>query len=118
MRAIVQQRYGSPEELVLRDVPEPTVGDHEVLVRVRATSVHADVWHAVRGVPYVLRLPGRWKPKEPIPGTDLGGVVERVGRNVTRFKAGDEVVGQPLGANLWRNGATFAELASVPEGWS
>jgi NADPH:quinone reductase-like Zn-dependent oxidoreductase len=115
MKAIVQERYGSPDELVLREVPEPAVGDDDALVRVRATSVHADVWHAVRGVPYVLRLPGRRGPKDPIPGTDLAGVVEAVGRNVTRFRAGDEVVGQPLGPNLWRNGATFAELASVHE---
>ena len=114
MKAIVQERYGSSDELELREVPEPRVGDDDVLVRVRATSVHADVWHAVRGVPYVLRL-GRRKPKEPIPGTDLAGVVEAVGRNAIRFRPGDEVVGQPLGANLWRNGATFAELAAVPE---
>ena len=114
MKAIVQERYGSPDELVLREVAEPAVGDDEVLVRVRATSVHADIWHAVRGVPYVLRL-GRRKPKEPIPGTDLTGIVEAVGRDVTRFQPGDEVVGQPLGANLWRNGATFAELAAVAE---
>jgi NADPH:quinone reductase-like Zn-dependent oxidoreductase len=114
MRAIVQERYGSPDELELREVPEPAVGDDDVLVRIRATSVHADVWHAVRGVPYVMR-PGRRKPKEPIPGTDLAGVVESVGRTVTRFQPGDEVIGQPLGATLWRNGGTFAELAAVPE---
>jgi NADPH:quinone reductase-like Zn-dependent oxidoreductase len=69
----------------------------------------------VRGVPYVMRLPRVREPRQPIPGTDLAGVVKGVGRNVTRFKPGDEVIGQPLGANLWRNGATFAELAAVSE---
>lgn len=77
MKAIIQKRYGAPDELELREVPEPAVGDDDVLVRVRATSVHADVWHAVRGVPYILRLPGRRGPTEPIPGTDLAGDVER-----------------------------------------
>jgi NADPH:quinone reductase-like Zn-dependent oxidoreductase len=116
MRAIVQDRYGSSDELRLREVPEPTIEDDEVLVRVRATSVHADVWHAMRGLPYVMRLgAGLRRPKERIPGTDVAGIVEAVGGNVTRFRAGDEVLGQPLGPNLWRHGGTFAELASVDE---
>lgn len=117
MRAIVQERYGSPDQLELREVAEPVAGDDEVLVRVRATSVHADVWHSVQGVPYVLRLMGAGlrRPKEPVPGTDLAGHVEAVGGNVTRFRPGDEVFGQSLGANLWRNGGTFAELATLGE---
>ena len=51
MKAIVQNRYGSPDVLELREVDEPEVGDHQMLVRVRAASVHADVWHVMRGVP-------------------------------------------------------------------
>jgi NADPH:quinone reductase-like Zn-dependent oxidoreductase len=116
MKAIVQERYGSPDVLELREIDRPTAGDDEVLVRVRATSVHPDVWHALRGVPYVLRIMGSGlrRPKNPVPGTDLAGSVESVGRNVTRFRAGDEVFGQSVGANLWGNGGTFAEYAAVP----
>jgi NADPH:quinone reductase-like Zn-dependent oxidoreductase len=88
-----------------------------MLVRVRAASVHADVWHVMRGVPYVLRVMGAGlrAPKDLIPGTDLAGIVESVGRNVTRFRPGDEVFGQSLVANLWRHGGAFAEYAAVSE---
>jgi NADPH:quinone reductase-like Zn-dependent oxidoreductase len=117
MKAIVQDRYGPPEVLELREVDAPAVGDDEVLVRVRAASVHADVWHAVRGVPFVLRIMGSGLrgPRNPVPGTDLAGHVEAVGRNVTRFRPGDEVFGQTVGANLWGNGGTYAEYAAVVE---
>ena len=116
MKAIVQDRYGSPDVLELRDIDRPTAGDDEVLVRVRATSVHPDVWHALRGIPYVLRIMGSGvhRPKNQVPGTDLAGSVESVGRNVTRFQPGDEVFGQTVGANLWGNGGTFAEYAAAP----
>ena len=117
MKAIVQERYGSPDVLELREIDRPHVKDDEVLVRVRAASVHADVWHAVKGVPYALRIMGSGlrAPKHPIPGTDLAGQVESVGRNVTRFRPGDEVFGQTLGANLWRNGGAYADFAAAPE---
>ena len=115
MKAIVQDRYGSPDVLKLREIDEPSVGDDQVLVRVRAASVHADVWHVMRGVPYVLRIMGAGlrRPKDLVPGTDLAGIVEAVGRNVTRFQPGDEVFGQSLVANLWRHGGAFAEYAAV-----
>jgi NADPH:quinone reductase-like Zn-dependent oxidoreductase len=117
MKAIVQDRYGSAAVLALREIERPTAKDDEVLVRVRASSIHADVWHAMRGIPYVLRFMGSGvrAPKHRVPGTDLAGVVESVGTNVTRFRAGDEVFGQSLRANLWRNGGAFAEYAAVPE---
>jgi NADPH:quinone reductase-like Zn-dependent oxidoreductase len=117
MKAIVQDRYGSPDVLKLREIDEPSVGDDQVLVRVRAASVHADVWHVMRGVPYVLRIMGAGlrRPKDLVPGTDLAGIVEAVGRNVTRFQPGDEVFGQSLVANLWRHGGAFAEYAAVRE---
>ena len=93
MKAIIQERYGSPDALELRDVDPPTPGEGEVLVRVRAASLHPDVWHVVCGRPYVLRLMGAGlsKPKNPIPGTDMAGVVEGVGAKVTRLRPGDEV---------------------------
>jgi NADPH:quinone reductase-like Zn-dependent oxidoreductase len=117
MKAIVQSRYGSPDVLELREVDPPVAGDDEMLVRVHAASVHADVWHVMRGVPYVLRVMGAGlrAPKNLVPGTDLSGVVESIGINVTRFRPGDEVFGQSLVANLWRHGGAFAEYAAVPE---
>ena len=117
MKAIVQDRYGAADVLELREIDRPVAEEDDVLVRVRAASVHADVWHAVNGVPYVLRIMGSGvrKPKSRVPGTDLSGDVESVGRNVTRFRPGDEVFGQSLVANLWRNGGAYAEYEAAPE---
>jgi NADPH:quinone reductase-like Zn-dependent oxidoreductase len=117
MKAIIQNRYGSPDVLELREIDEPVTGDNQMLVRVCAASIHADVWHVMRGVPYVLRIMGAGirTPKDLVPGTDLAGYVESVGKNVTRFQPGDEVFGQSLVANLWRHGGAFAERAAVPE---
>lgn len=117
MKAIVQRKYGSPDVLELREVERPEVRDDQMLVRVRAASVHADVWHVMRGVPYVLRIMGAGlrAPKDLVPGTDLSGVVESAGSKVTRFRPGDEVFGQSLVANLWRHGGAFAEYAAVSE---
>ena len=118
MKAIVQDRYGSPDDVLqLREIDKPVVGDDEVFVRVRAASIHPDVWHAVTGRPYVLRLMGSGllKPKNPVPGTDLAGHVESVGKDVTRFGPGDEVFGESHRRLNWRNGGAFAEYASVPQ---
>lgn len=115
MKAIVQDKYGSPDDLELREVDKPAVGDDEVLVRVRAASVHPDIWHVVSGRPYVLRLMGTgiFKPKNPIPGTDMAGIVESVGKSVTRFRQGDAVFGETIRTDLWTNGGAFAEYVSV-----
>jgi NADPH:quinone reductase-like Zn-dependent oxidoreductase len=117
MKAIVQNHYGSAEVLELREIERPNVGDDEMLVRVRAASVHADVWHVMTGRPYVLRIMGAGlrAPKNLVPGTDLAGNVVSAGTKVTRFRPGDEVFGQSLVANLWRHGGAFAEYAAVPE---
>lgn len=118
MKAIVQEKYGSPDDLELREVDKPAVGDDEVLVQVRAASVHPDVWHVVSGRPYVLRLMGAGfsKPKNPIPGTDMAGIVESVGRSVTKFRQGDEVFGETVDSS-WTNGGAFAEYVSVRQDW-
>ena len=115
MKAIVQERYGSPDNLELREVDKPAVGDDEVLVRVRAASVHPDVWHVVTGRPYLLRLSGSGfsKPKTPIPGTDMAGIVESVGGSVTRFRPGDTVFGETIVTHQWVNGGAFAEYVSA-----
>jgi NADPH:quinone reductase-like Zn-dependent oxidoreductase len=117
MKAIIQDRYGSPDALELTEIDPPATGDDEVLVRVRAASVHADVWHAMTGQPYVLRILGSGlrKPKNRVPGTDVAGHVESVGTKVTRFRPGDEVFGQSFVGNLWRHGGAFAEFAAIPE---
>ena len=117
MKAIIQDRYGSPDTLEFTEIDPPGTGDDEVLVRVRAASVHADVWHAMTGQPYVLRILGSGlrKPKNRVPGTDVAGHVESVGTKVTRFRPGDEVFGQSFVGNLWRHGGAFAEFAAIPE---
>src|SRR5512145_3053538 len=117
MKAIVQHKYGSPDDLELREVDKPAVGDDEVLVRVRAASIHPDVWHVVSGCPYVLRLMGAGvlRPKNPIPGTDMAGIVESVGKSVTRFRPGDAVFGETNAALQWRNGGAYAEYVSVTQ---
>jgi NADPH:quinone reductase-like Zn-dependent oxidoreductase len=115
MKAIVQERYGSPDDLEVREVDKPVVGDDEVLVRVRAASIHPDVWHVVTGRPYVLRLMGAGfrRPKNPIPGTDMAGIVESVGKSVPRFRPGDPVFGETIVKHQWIHGGAFAEYVSV-----
>jgi NADPH:quinone reductase-like Zn-dependent oxidoreductase len=115
MKAIVQDRYGSPNDLELREVEKPVVGDGEVLVRVLAASVHPDVWHVVSGRPSVLRLMGAGvsRPKNPIPGTDMAGIVESVGNGVTHFRPGDPVFGETIANQQWINGGAYAEYVSV-----
>lgn len=119
MKAVLQSRYGDPGAvLAISDLPVPAIGDRDVLVHVRATSVHPDVWHVVTGKPYVLRLMGAGlgRPKQPVPGIDVAGVVEAVGRDVTRFRPGDTVFGESHAGIQWVNGGAFAEYAAVPQG--
>jgi NADPH:quinone reductase-like Zn-dependent oxidoreductase len=105
MRAIVQDTYGPPDKVLrLQDIPKPLVKDDEVLVRVHAASVHVGDVVLVTGLPYIARMAvGLSKPKNPVPGTDIAGTVEAVGKNVTQLRPGDEVFG-------WCTGA-FAEYA-------
>ena len=108
MKAIVQDRYGTPADVLeLREVETPTIEDDEVLVRVRAASIHVGDWIILRGMPYVMRpMFGLRAPKVSIPGTDMAGVVEATGSGVTHVKPGDEVFG-------WGDGA-FAEYLAAP----
>ncbi len=99
MQAIIQDRYGSPDLLQLRDIQRPAVGDGEVLVRVRAAAVHVGDCFGVRGTPFLMRMAtGLWKPKYGVPGYDFAGHVEAVGKDVTRFQVGDQVFGECNGA--------------------
>ena len=118
MQAIIQRAYGPPENvLTLQEVPTPTPGKGEVLVRVHAASVHADVWHVVRGWPFVLRLMGSGlrKPANPIPGTDMSGVVIAQGEGANRFSLGDAVFGECAKSFQWANGGAYAEFVAVHE---
>jgi NADPH:quinone reductase-like Zn-dependent oxidoreductase len=95
MKAIVRDKYGSPDVLELRDIDKPEIADEEVLLRVHAAGVGRDVWHVMTGLPYPIRLAGYGlrAPKNPVIGSDVAGVVEAVGKNVSRFQPGDEVFG-------------------------
>ena len=118
MKAVVQDQYGPPALLRLADVAEPVPGPGQVLIRAHAASVHADVWHMVRGLPLVLRVMGGGlrRPSEPIPGTDVAGAVVSAGPGATRFRPGDRVFGEVVEGFQWRNGATFAEYVAADEG--
>jgi NADPH:quinone reductase-like Zn-dependent oxidoreductase len=108
MKAIVYHEYGSPDVLKCEETDKPTIGDDEVLIRVRAASVNPLDWHLMRGEPYIIRaMSGLRKPKPTRPGVDLAGQVEAAGRNVTQFQPGDEVFGASTGA--------FAEYVCVGE---
>jgi NADPH:quinone reductase-like Zn-dependent oxidoreductase len=109
MKAIVYTHYGSPDLLQLKDVPEPTPMENEVLIRVYAASVNPLDWHFLRGEPFVVRLGALRKPKHPILGVDIAGRVEAAGSSVKQFQPGDEVFGG--GKNL----GAFAEYVCVAE---
>jgi NADPH:quinone reductase-like Zn-dependent oxidoreductase len=119
MKAIVQLKYGSPDDLEVRDIEKPLAGDGEVLVRVCAASLHPDVWHVVAGHPWVLRFfgAGFLRPRNPIPGTDMAGVVESVGKGVTGFRPGDAVFGETRPTHQWTHGGTYAEYVVARPEW-
>ena len=111
MRAVVQDEYGKNAADVLRleQIDRPEIGDEEVLVRVRAASVHIGDWHVMSGLPYLLRVVGFGlrAPKIHVRGMDVAGTVEAVGQNVTRFELGDEVFGTCNGS--------FADYAAAAQ---
>jgi NADPH:quinone reductase-like Zn-dependent oxidoreductase len=108
MRAVLQHRYGTAEVLELGRVPRPMIGDHDVLVEVRAAGLDRGTEHLITGKPYAARLAfGMTRPKNPVPGRDVAGTVAGVGSAVTRFAVGDEVYGVAPGS--------FAEYAVAQE---
>ena len=112
MEAIVQHRYGSDPQKVLRleRVATPAIGDDEVLVRVHAAGVDRGTWHLMTGTPYLMRVMGFGfrGPRNVVAGLDLAGTVVSVGSKVTTFQPGDEVFGIGRGS--------FAEFAAAEEG--
>jgi NADPH:quinone reductase-like Zn-dependent oxidoreductase len=117
MKAIVQDEYGSPDVLELRDIDIPEIKDEEVLVRVHAAGVGRDVWHVMAGLPYPIRLAGYGlrAPKNPVIGSDMAGVVEAIGKNVSTFQPGDEVFGIGRGSYAEYARASQGKLAPKPE---
>jgi NADPH:quinone reductase-like Zn-dependent oxidoreductase len=112
MRAIVCTKYGPLDVLKLEEISKPTPGDDEVLVEIHASSVNFNNLAFVRGEPFLARLwTGLLKPKYKIPGNDIAGRVEAIGRNVKQFQPRDEVFG-----DLFNYGrGAFAEYVCVPE---
>jgi NADPH:quinone reductase-like Zn-dependent oxidoreductase len=110
MRAVVHDRYGPPGVLRVEDVPVPSPGAEQVLVRVAATSVNLTDWEGLRGSPVYARIGGLRSPARPTLGSDIAGWVEAVGTAVTGFRPGDEVYGDNLGLK-----GGFAEYAVAPE---
>ena len=115
MKAVVYEKYGPPEVLQLKEIEKPVPEDHEVRIKIYATSVTKyDCWMrsctSPPGFGLLMRIASGRKPKQPILGTELAGEIEAVGRDVTRFKERDPVYGYP-GMNL----GAYAENICLPE---
>jgi NADPH:quinone reductase-like Zn-dependent oxidoreductase len=115
MRAVVQDRYGTSEVLDLGRVAIPVIGEHDVLVEVRAAGLDRGTEHLMTGKPYAARLAfGLRRPKNPVPGRDVAGVVTDIGSAVTRFAIGDEVYGVAPGSFAEYAVARESQLARKP----
>jgi len=110
MKAIVSKRYGPPSRLQLQEVENPIPKDNECLIKVHASSLNAADNEVQRGS-IITRLQGPLRPKHKIPGSDVAGLVEKVGKNVTQFQPGDNVVGDLFYAGF----GAFAEYVCAPE---
>ena len=110
MRAVVQDRYGSPDVLRIQDVPVPSPAAGQVRVKVAATALNLSDWEGLTGSPGYARLGGLRAPRRRTLGSDIAGWVDDVGEGVTRFRPGDEVYGD----NLQLKGG-FAEYTVAPE---
>ncbi len=110
MKAIVFSRYGSPDVLELKEIDKPVVKADEVLIRIRAAAANPADWRVMRGDPYLMRVTtGLRKPRRvAVLGSDMAGQVEAVGKDVTRFRPGDEVFAEV-------DAGGFAEYISFPE---
>jgi len=109
MNAVVYHEYGTAEVLRFEQADKPLPNDNQVVVQVKAASVNPLDWHYMRGTPYLMRFMGTG-PRKPVDsrmGADVAGVVSAVGKDVTQFKIGDEVMGISPGA--------FAEYAPISQ---
>lgn len=116
MKAITHDRYGSPDQLEFRDVPDPTPGPGQVVIDVHAASVNPLDVHMMTGTPMLVRLgAGLRKPKQPVRGADVAGVVAAVADDVTDLAVGDRVFGLARGSFAERAVANGAALTVIPE---
>jgi NADPH:quinone reductase-like Zn-dependent oxidoreductase len=113
MKAIVVNKYGLPDVLPLEEIEKPSPGNYEVLVKVHASSVNFNTLIRVNGKLFLARLMGAGllKPRYEIPGNDVAGIVEEVGKNVEKYHPGDEVFGNLVECGF----SAFAEYVCVPE---
>lgn len=112
MKAIVCTQYGPPEKLQFKDVVRPEPKDGEVLVKIKDTGLNAADWHLMRGDPFLVRFSyGLSRPKHAILGADVAGVIEAVGKGVTRFQPGDAVIGELASVGF----GGLAEYVCAPE---
>jgi NADPH:quinone reductase-like Zn-dependent oxidoreductase len=117
MKAIINNKYCSPDELKLAEIEKPAPGDNEVLIKVHAASMNAADWHIMRGAPYIARVTlGLTKPKVKILGADVAGTIEAIGKGVKEFNIGDEVFGDLSSGSgkLERTFGSFAEYVTAP----
>jgi NADPH:quinone reductase-like Zn-dependent oxidoreductase len=117
MKGIVQNGFGAPSDvLTVTEVDTPVVADDEVLVRVRAASIHIGAVYGVRGYPKVMRpMFKSLMPESGVVGTNIAGTVEAVGGNVKGLSQGDEVFGSCKGAFAEYAVAKAKALALVPD---
>jgi NADPH:quinone reductase-like Zn-dependent oxidoreductase len=131
LKAIVYNKYGGIEALQLQEVEKPSPKENEVLVKVKAVSINDWDWGKLDGSSLFNRIfSGLWKPKHQILGSDIAGRIEAIGKNVSRFKVGDEVYGDLSGRwggfaeyccahekalALKPTGMSFLEAAAIPQ---
>jgi len=117
MRAVVQDRYGTPDVLRVETIAVPDVRDDEVLIRVEGAGLDRGTWHLVTGLPLLARLEsGLRHPKRRVPGFDVSGTVVRVGTNASAFRVGDAVCGIGRGSAAEYAPALARKLSHRPAG--
>jgi len=131
MKAVVYSRYGSPDVLQIREIPNPVPTDDQILIKIHAVSINGSDRESLIGKPGYVRMSGLLRPNNPILGSDIAGVVEAVGKNNAEFQDGDKVFGEipgyhggfaeyicTSGRTMMRKpaGLTFQEASAIPQG--